>query len=335
MEEQKKSNIGKGTWMILIGTAIFFDVIEALISLIPILGEIIAMAIDALAFATFWLIFKMNDHEYSRRAFLGGFIVGFIPIINMLPECTLSIVMLYFDAKARNALAKVPGGGMVETAIASGNNVQNPKNNTPQALKPQTRGDAMNPGHPNTAYTPKPQTNIVQMPKPEARGDSMNSGHPNTTYTPKPDLPAKKEEYPEIKVTSQPAWFTAMKKSQNEVAKPPAWQEEWMKKSGEASRKIDNASPTSLRISQREREFAEAKRNHFGLDNENKAPKKSQGAYGVDMMGPQKSLSEYRSKNFGLNNENGSSKKSQGAYGVDFMGPKKSSRGDSEDLKAA
>lgn len=108
METEKPvpSKISTGTWMVLIGIAIFFDVLEALISLIPILGEIIAMAIDGLAFATFWLIFKMNGEKYSKKTMIAGAIIGFIPIINMLPECTVTIVKLYLDAKAKNALAK-------------------------------------------------------------------------------------------------------------------------------------------------------------------------------------------------------------------------------------
>jgi hypothetical protein len=101
----KKSNIEKGTWMLLIGIALFFD----LLKLIPILDEFV----DMIAFATFWLIFKMHGETYSKNWMLGGFILGLIPIVNMLPECTATIVKLYFDAKARNALAKTPVIGKV------------------------------------------------------------------------------------------------------------------------------------------------------------------------------------------------------------------------------
>ncbi|MEI6843146.1 MAG: hypothetical protein WCK48_01365 [bacterium] len=123
--EENKSNIGKGTWMVLIGTALFFDTLEALISLIPIAGEILAMFIDGFAFATFWLVFKMNGETYSKKTMIAGAVIGFIPIVNMLPECTLTIVKLYFDSKAKKVLAKIPGGNSAGNTI--GGNKQKPQ----------------------------------------------------------------------------------------------------------------------------------------------------------------------------------------------------------------
>lgn len=107
---QANTKISFGTWMVLIGVALFFDTLEALISLIPIAGEIIAIGINGFAFAIFWLIFKMNGETYSKKTVLTGFIIGFIPFVNMLPECTLTIVKLYFDAKMKK---KVLAAGSV------------------------------------------------------------------------------------------------------------------------------------------------------------------------------------------------------------------------------
>ncbi len=121
--EQKK--MGVGTWMFCIGIALFFDALEALISLIPVAGEIIAMGIDGVAFATFWLIFKMNNETYSKKTFIGGFVVGFIPIVNMLPECTLTIIMLYINSKAQKVVAKVPGGQLATQAAIQGHMAKN------------------------------------------------------------------------------------------------------------------------------------------------------------------------------------------------------------------
>lgn len=112
-EKPTPSKISTGTWMILVGIAVFFDVLEAGISLIPFLGEIIAEGIDVFAFATFWLIFKTHGEKYSKGTMLTGAIIGFIPIINMLPECTVTIVKLYFDAKKKNTLAKMSGANNV------------------------------------------------------------------------------------------------------------------------------------------------------------------------------------------------------------------------------
>jgi hypothetical protein len=98
-EKVTPSNIGIGTWMVLIGIALFFDLLEDFF--FPI-----AFLIDPIAFAIFWLIFKMNGEKYSKKTMIAGAIIGFIPIVNMLPECTVTIVKLYIDAKAKNALAK-------------------------------------------------------------------------------------------------------------------------------------------------------------------------------------------------------------------------------------
>jgi hypothetical protein len=137
--------ISSGTWMLMIGTALFFDACEALISLVPILGEIVSVLIDMLAFGTFWLWFKMHGASYSKKTFLGGFIVGFIPIINMLPECTLTIVMLYFDAKAKKAIAIVPGGQLAVQAHIQGHMAKNTvmvngeRKNTSDAHNPNSK----------------------------------------------------------------------------------------------------------------------------------------------------------------------------------------------------
>ena len=114
---QSGSKIGYGTWMFLIGTAVFFDVLEALISLIPVAGEIIAMGIDAFAFAVFALIFKMNGETYSKKTVVAGFIIGFIPIVNMLPECTATIVKLYFDSKMKKIVINAGSVNKVSNTV--------------------------------------------------------------------------------------------------------------------------------------------------------------------------------------------------------------------------
>lgn len=114
LPEQKPSDNAVGitttTWMLMIGVALFFDTSEALISLVPILGEILSVLLDIFVFATFWLWFKIKGEKYSRSTMIGGFIIGLVPIINILPEATLTIVLLYFSAKAKKAANVVPGG---------------------------------------------------------------------------------------------------------------------------------------------------------------------------------------------------------------------------------
>lgn len=115
MEERKKpiSNPPKkgmenGTWMILIGTTLFFDTLEAIISLIPVAGEIISMGISGIKYSTIWLVFKINGQEYSKNTMIGGAVIGFIPIINILPDGTTAVLKLYFDSKTKETLTNVP-----------------------------------------------------------------------------------------------------------------------------------------------------------------------------------------------------------------------------------
>lgn len=117
------SKISMGMWMVLIGVAGFFDLLEFVFAF----GVIVGTLIDMFAFATFWLIFKMNGETYSKKTMIAGAVIGFIPFVNMLPECTATIVKLYIDAKAKNALAKKQGAN-VAAKTAPRNNPQPQQN---------------------------------------------------------------------------------------------------------------------------------------------------------------------------------------------------------------
>ena len=90
--EQKE--ISDGTWWIALGVALFIDVLELILVLLPVVGEILAELIDWSAFAGFWLWLKTKGVEYNgkKRTMIIGAIIGVIPVVNnILPELTWTI----------------------------------------------------------------------------------------------------------------------------------------------------------------------------------------------------------------------------------------------------
>jgi hypothetical protein len=108
------SKIGTGTWMVLLGIAIFFDALQIIFAV----GVIIGTFISLVASGTFWLIFKMNGEKYSKKTMIAGSVIGLIPLVNIIPEWSATIIRLYFNAKAKNTLAKVPGGNKIASTIS-------------------------------------------------------------------------------------------------------------------------------------------------------------------------------------------------------------------------
>lgn len=105
--QDKPKQFDAGKWWIKIGVAIFFDVVKWLLLLIPVIGEILGEFADIIFFCTFWLWFKMDGASYSKNTLIAGAVIGAIPILGeLIPEWTLAILRLYFDAKAQKVLAK-------------------------------------------------------------------------------------------------------------------------------------------------------------------------------------------------------------------------------------
>ena len=111
--------MGFGTWMLMGMAALFFDTTGALINLIPGVGQVLEEFNDAFADMVFWLWFKMKGGTYSKTTLFGTFIVKFIPFLDILPEYTLMIILLYFQAKAKKVVAKVPSGTLAVSTLES------------------------------------------------------------------------------------------------------------------------------------------------------------------------------------------------------------------------
>ena len=121
MEEENKPKISEATKWLMLGTAIFFDLIS-LVSLIPFIGWIAGWCVWVFAFGTFWLWFKINGLDFFKPKNVGGFIVGsiieLIPYINILPGWTVTVLYLTRIEKIVNkVVSQVPGGEKIAETI--------------------------------------------------------------------------------------------------------------------------------------------------------------------------------------------------------------------------
>lgn len=115
--------------------AILFDYLQAEISLlhsIPVVGNLAGSLatffIDVWAFLSIWLGFKLADPNISfmrpKKALtlFGGAIIEIIPILNILPAWTLSVVLIIIMSRGEealvNTLEKVAGGAQIAGKVA-------------------------------------------------------------------------------------------------------------------------------------------------------------------------------------------------------------------------
>ena len=167
-DEPKKIKLGM--WWTMIGVALLFDVIKWLLLLIPVAGEVLGDLADIPFFAIFWLWFKIEGSSYSKNTLVIGAIFGAIPVIGeIIPEWTLAIVKLYFEAKAQKVIAVVPGGQMAEKTVAQKN--QNGVQNKPggQVNQPAQRS--------NTLPINSKQNNMTERKNTQPQFDPLEKEH--------------------------------------------------------------------------------------------------------------------------------------------------------------
>ncbi len=99
----------------MISTALFFDAFQAVIQLIPGLGQILASLVGIYALLTFWLWFRLHGIKFStpKRAGTmgGGFLIELIPLLNALPAWTLAVALIIADLRVKEAADKFAGDG--------------------------------------------------------------------------------------------------------------------------------------------------------------------------------------------------------------------------------
>jgi hypothetical protein len=104
MEEPKElTNVMAGAMIMF---ALFIDAIQALLTLLPIIGWILApvAGVAGLIIFYFWLKnygIKFSSPRQAKRLVV-GFIVEMIPLLNALPTWTLAITLIVMKEKAKN-----------------------------------------------------------------------------------------------------------------------------------------------------------------------------------------------------------------------------------------
>lgn len=108
-----------GTFALMFGVAIFFDIMKIIINFIPFVGGLLEdITIAPIATLTFFIWLKMHGVNFTKGPrgffFLLSVVLSFIPIINALPEWTGFIVGLYISeskisTSAQKSLKKIQG----------------------------------------------------------------------------------------------------------------------------------------------------------------------------------------------------------------------------------
>lgn len=100
--EENQPKISTGEWVLLLLAAVMFD----LITWIPFLGT----AVNFFAIGIFWLIFFLKGtHLGIIKKILNFFVPGFIefiPLINIFPAWTASIIVAYLIVKAEEKIGE-------------------------------------------------------------------------------------------------------------------------------------------------------------------------------------------------------------------------------------
>ncbi len=117
----EKHSITTTTKILMVGTAIFFDVLQILVTLIPGIGPILAFFVNIFAQMTFWLWFHIKGVKYnsSKRlgAVVGGFLIELIPFLNVLPGITVQVLIILTTLEAEKVLGNIPGGEAIAGAV--------------------------------------------------------------------------------------------------------------------------------------------------------------------------------------------------------------------------
>lgn len=123
MEEENRYSLSKPTVVIMVTVALFYDFVQAIISLlhiIPALGNLMAAIatalLSAVAWLTFYFWFKLHGIHFNtaKRALTmgSGFIIELIPVLNILPGWTLAVILVILTTKVP-AINKIENAGRV------------------------------------------------------------------------------------------------------------------------------------------------------------------------------------------------------------------------------
>ncbi len=113
-----QEKFGTSTMILMISTAIFFDVFIAIIDILDLFSFglaslLLGSIIDFFALLTFVFWFKLKGGKFGKvRSFsMGiGFIAKFIPVIDLLPDWTLAILLSFLQENISKLTNAIPGG---------------------------------------------------------------------------------------------------------------------------------------------------------------------------------------------------------------------------------
>lgn len=126
-ENTEQKEISITTLILMVGVAIFYDVFQLIIEIIPLVGQILSLFITLFAFLTFYVWFKIKGRSFAspKRAMAmgAGVIIEIIPILNILPGWTVAVLFLVGIERVEKIARMVPGGGVATKALNTANKV--------------------------------------------------------------------------------------------------------------------------------------------------------------------------------------------------------------------
>lgn len=114
MEDNKNIKIDNITAVLMIGTAVLIDSIQAFLLFI-LIGPFVNWLISIFAWMTFFLWFMLKGVTFTKNpkkifTLAGGSLLEVIPIVASLPIWTLTISTTIFMERAENKLKSTLGG---------------------------------------------------------------------------------------------------------------------------------------------------------------------------------------------------------------------------------
>ena len=112
-EQNKEKELKNHTIALMVGTAIFIDVLQWLFAFI-----FMDWLVGFYGFLTFYVWFKIHGIKFTKpkRALTmtGAGLIEFIPFLAALPAWTGAVLLIALDTKVKKVLDKVPGGSTVK-----------------------------------------------------------------------------------------------------------------------------------------------------------------------------------------------------------------------------
>jgi hypothetical protein len=118
-QEKPKSSLSKSTIVLMTITALFFDALQAILTIFGI-GLVASPFISVFAGLTFWLWFMMRGISIVTpkrlTALGGGFLAELIPAVDALPAWTAAVWYTISTTKIAEVAEKIPGGKVISMA---------------------------------------------------------------------------------------------------------------------------------------------------------------------------------------------------------------------------